>query len=174
MISLAEKGIVDFDYMMTIYNQSKENIIDELHGYIYKLPNVLNKENEVYVTSDEYLSGNIREKLSEAKLAAEIDSSYKEHVQALTNALPKELTASEIEIRIGATWVPTDIYNDFVYELLGTSHFSKRYIEVTYSSHTGNWNISGKTIDKGNIKAEKTYGTHRANGYRLIGRLSQS
>ncbi|WP_438273573.1 DEAD/DEAH box helicase family protein [Thomasclavelia ramosa] len=168
MISLAEKGIVDFDYMMTIYNQSKENIIDELHGYIYKLPNVLNKENEVYVTSDEYLSGNIREKLSEAKLAAEIDSSYKEHVQALTNALPKELTASEIEIRIGATWVPTDIYNDFVYELLGTSHFSKRYIEVTYSSHTGNWNISGKTIDKGNIKAEKTYGTHRANGYRLI------
>lgn len=168
MISLAEKGKIDFDYMMTIYHHSKEDIIDELHGFIYKLPNILDKDSEVYVTSDEYLSGNIREKLAEAKLAAEIDSSYEEHVQALTNALPKELTASEIEIRIGATWVPTDIYNDFVYELLGTSYFSKRYIEVTYSSHTGNWNISGKGMDRGNVKAEKTYGTHRANGYRLI------
>lgn len=168
MISLAEKGKVDLDYMSELYHQSKENIIDELHTFIYKLPNVLDKDQEVYVTADEYLSGNIREKLSEAKLAAELDSSYEEHVEALTRALPKELGATEIEVRIGATWVPVDIYNDFMYELLGTSVFSKRYIEITYSEHTGNWNVSGKTFERENVKAKKTFGTYRANAYRLI------
>lgn len=168
MISLAEKGKVDLDYMSELYHQPKENIIDELHTFIYKLPNVLDKNQEVYVTADEYLSGNIREKLSEAKLAAELDSNYEEHVEALTRALPKELSATEIEVRIGATWVPVDIYNDFMYELLGTSVFSKRYIEITYSEHTGNWNVSGKTFERGNIKAEKTFGTYRTNAYRLI------
>lgn len=168
MISLAEKGKVDLDYMCELYHQSKESIIDELHTLIYKLPHVSDEENDVYVTADEYLSGNIREKLAEAKLAAQLDPSYEEHVQALTQALPEELDASEIGVRIGATWIPVDIYNEFMYELLGTSAFSRQHIDIVFSSYTGNWNVNGKSFEKGNIKAESVYGIPEANAYRLI------
>ena len=168
MISLAEKGKVDLDYMCELYHQSKESIIDELHTLIYKLPHVSDEENDEYVTADEYLSGNIREKLAEAKLAAQLDPSYEEHVQALTQALPEELDASEIGVRIGATWIPVDIYNEFMYELLETSAFSRQHIDIAFSSYTGNWNVNGKSFEKGNIKAESVYGIPEANAYRLI------
>lgn len=169
MISLSEKGHVDISYMTKLTGSKEDKIIHDLKDIIYKLPNVLDENaKDVYVTSDEYLSGNIREKLETAKMAAVIDPQYQEHVEALQKALPKDLSVSEIEVRIGATWIPTEIYEQFMYELLGTSTFSQNYIEIFYSEHTGSWNIKNKSFDNSNIKATKTYGTHRAIAYRLI------
>lgn len=169
MISLSEKGHVDIPYMAKLVNLTEEKIISELKDIIFKLPNVLDQDSkDVYVTADEYLSGNIREKLETAKMAAVIDPQYQTHVQSLQKALPADLTASEIEVRIGATWIPVDIYEQFMFELLATSTFSKSYLSISYSNHTGSWNIKNKSFDNSNIKATKTYGTHRAIAYRLI------
>lgn len=169
MISLSEKGNIDLNYMSSLCGYSTEEIVKALTGIIYKVPNVLDKNQpDKYITADEYLSGNIREKLEEAKIATSLDSSYQGHVEALTSAMPKPLSASEIEARIGATWIPVDVYRQFMFELLGTSIYSQRYIDVNYTNVTGTWNITGKSYDKGNVKSEKTYGTSRVNGYKLI------
>ena len=169
MVSLGEKGKVDLEYMSELCNHSIDDMIDELDGVIYKVPNVLNSDTKAeYITADEYLSGNVREKLEIARLSVAIDSTYHKHVQALEKVLPKDLSASEIEVRLGATWIPEDIYTQFVHELLGTSAYYRDYINVTYSNVTGAWNISGKSYDKNNVKADKTYGTHRVSGYKLI------
>ncbi|MCD7949313.1 MAG: SNF2-related protein [Erysipelotrichaceae bacterium] len=165
LFSLSEKGKVDLDYMSLIYGKSSDDIISELNGIIYRLPYM---DKEIYVTSDEYLSGNIREKLGQAKLAAEINPLFNENINALKKAIPEPLTASEINVRIGATWIPEKIYQQFMFELLDTKTYSQRYIEIIYSSATGEYNICSKNMDRGNIFAEKTYGTHRANAYRLI------
>ncbi|MGN1182028.1 MAG: N-6 DNA methylase, partial [Faecalibacillus sp.] len=120
MVSLAEKGKVDLDYMSELCGHSIDEMIKELTGVIYKVPNILdNNAKDEYITADEYLSGNVREKLETAKLSAAIDSSYQKHVEALEKALPKNLSASEIEVRIGATWIPEDVYTQFVLDLLG-------------------------------------------------------
>ena len=166
-LSLSEKARIDFDYMSKLTGFDKQQIIEDLDGVIYRIPDIDDKE-EVYVTADEYLSGNIREKLKIAELAASINPSFNENVEALKKAMPKDLAASEIEVRIGATWIPQEIYTDFLHELLATTPYVKSMISITYSNITGNWNISRKNWDKGNPKAEKTYGTHRANAYRLI------
>jgi len=169
MVSLAEKGKVDLDYMSELCGHSIDEMIGELDGVIYKVPNVLNKDvKDEYITADEYLSGNVREKLETAKLSASIDPSYQGHVEALKKAMPKDLSASEIEVRLGATWIPEDVYTQFVFELLGTSAYYQDYITVTFSNTTGAWNISGKSYDKNNVKADRTYGTYRVNGYKLI------
>ena len=169
MVSLGEKGKVDLEYMSELCNHSIDDMIDELDGVIYKVPNVLDSDTKAeYITADEYLSGNVREKLEIARLSVAIDSTYHKHVQALEKVLPKDLSASEIEVRLGATWIPEDIYTQFVHELLGTSAYYRDYINVTYSNVTGAWNISGKSYDKNNVKADKTYGTHRVSGYKLI------
>lgn len=165
LFSLSEKGKVDLGYMSSIYGKSIDDIISELDGIIYRLPYM---DREIYVTADEYLSGNIREKLKQAELAAEINPLFNENVNALKKAMPEPLTASEIDVRIGATWIPEDIYKQFMFELLDTKTYSQRYIEIIYSSATGEYNICSKNMDRGNIFAEKTYGTHRANAYRLI------
>ena len=169
MVSLGEKGKVDLEYMSELCNHSIDDMIDELDGVIYKVPNVLDSDTKAeYITADEYLSGNVREKLEIARLSVAIDSTYHKHVQALEKVLPKDLSASEIEVRLGATWIPEGIYTQFVHELLGTSAYYRDYINVTYSNVTGAWNISGKSYDKNNVKADKTYGTHRVSGYKLI------
>lgn len=169
MVSLGEKGKVDLEYMSELCNHSIDDMVDELDGVIYKIPHVLDSDTkDEYVTADEYLSGDVREKLEIARLSVAIDSTYHKHVQALEKVLPKDLSASEIEVRLGATWIPEDIYTQFVHELLGTSAYYRDYINVTYSNVTGAWNISGKSYDKNNVKADKTYGTHRVSGYKLI------
>ena len=167
MLSLSEKGQIDFDYMHQLTGFDKEKMIHDLKGVIYKIPHI-DDEEDVYVTADEYLSGNVREKLKIASLSAEMDPSYKENVEALKQAMPQDLTASEIEVRIGATWIEPEIYHDFLVEILSPSPFIQEMIQVSYSSVTAEWNISNKNWDRGNAKAEKTYGTHRANAYRLI------
>lgn len=167
MLSLSEKGQIDFDYMHQLTGFDKEKMIHDLKGVIYKIPHIDDDE-DVYVTADEYLSGNVREKLKIASLSAEMDPSYKENVEALKQAMPQDLTASEIEVRIGATWIEPEIYHDFLVEILSPSPFIQERIQVSYSSVTAEWNISNKNWDRGNAKAEKTYGTHRANAYRLI------
>lgn len=167
MLSLSEKGQIDFDYMHQLTGFNKEKMIHDLKGVIYRIPHI-DDEDDIYVTADEYLSGNVREKLKIASLSAEIDPNYKENVEALKQALPQDLTASEIEVRIGATWIEPEIYHDFLVEILSPSPFIQERIQVSYSSVTAEWNISNKNWDRGNAKAEKTYGTHRANAYRLI------
>lgn len=167
MLSLSEKGQIDFDYMHQLTGFDKEKMIYDLKGVIYRIPHI-DDDDDIYVTADEYLSGNVREKLKIASLSAEIDPSYKENVEALKQAMPQDLTASEIEVRIGATWIEPEIYHDFLVEILSPSPFIQERIQVSYSSVTAEWNISNKNWDRGNAKAEKTYGTHRANAYRLI------
>lgn len=167
MISLAEKAKIDFDYMNQLTGFDKEKMVEDLKGVIYQIPDI-DDNNEVYVTADEYLSGNIRQKLKVAEMAVSFNPIYQENIDALKQAMPDELSASEIEVRLGATWIPENIYEDFMHELLSTSTFVQSRINITYSKATGNWNISNKNWDRGNAKAEKTYGTHRANAYRLL------
>lgn len=168
MVSLSEKAKVDINYMSELTGISNEKIKEDLDGIIFKVPSVLNEEQEEYVTADEYLSGNIREKLEVAKMSAAIDPKYQKNVEALEKAMPKELTASEIEVRLGTTWIPVEIYQQFLYELLDTPSWVRNYTKLSYSSYNANWNISAKNMDKESVKADKTYGTSRANAYRLM------
>lgn len=168
MVSLSEKAKVDINYMSELTGISNEKIKKDLDGIIFKVPSVLNEEQEEYVTADEYLSGNIREKLEVAKMSAAIDPKYQKNVEALEKAMPKELTASEIEVRLGAPWIPVEIYQQFLYELLDTPSWVRNYTKLSYSSYNANWNISAKNMDKESVKADKTYGTSRANAYRLM------
>ena len=168
MLSLSEKGQIDFEYMTSLTGFDKDKIINDLRGVIYKIPNINETTEENYVTADEYLSGNIREKLKIAELSASIDPQYHYHVESLKQAMPEDLSASEIAVRIGATWIEPQIYQKFMFELLSTGFYAKQSMQVNFSKMTGEWNVSNKNIDRGNAKAEKTYGTHRANAYRLI------
>lgn len=168
MVSLSEKAKVDINYMSELTGISNEKIKEDLDGIIFKVPSVLNEEQEEYVTADEYLSGNIREKIEVAKMSVAIDPKYQKNVEALEKAMPKELTASEIEVRLGATWIPVEIYQQFLYELLDTPSWVRNYTKLSYSSYNANWNISAKNMDKESVKADKTYGTSRANAYRLM------
>lgn len=169
LLSLSEKAKVDLDYMSSLTGFDKTKILSDLHGVIYKIPNAAEPDNDdVYVTADEYLSGNIRNKLRIAELSAKLDPQYEQHVEALKQAMPTELSASEIDVRIGATWIPSTDYEAFMNEILSMSFFAKENIHVSYNKIDSSWSISNKTRDRNNIKAEKTYGTHRANAYRLI------
>ena len=169
LLSLSEKAKVDLDYMSGLTGFDKEKIRNDLHGVIYKVPNAADPDAEdIYVTADEYLSGNIRNKLRIAELSAQLDSQYVQHVEALKQAMPTELSASEIDVRIGATWIPSTDYEAFMNEILSMSFYAKENIHVSYNKIDSSWSISNKTRDRNNIKAEKTYGTHRANAYRLI------
>lgn len=168
-ISLSEKGKVDIAYISSLCNRSNDEVINDLQGMIYKIPNITTENSkEEYVTTDEYLSGNIRDKLEIAELSAKIDAQYQNHVDVLKQSLPTPLPASEISVRIGATWIPESDYRDFLFELFETSSYNQGYIDVTYSDIADKWNIKNKTFDRGNVKAESTYGTNRVNGYKLI------
>ena len=163
-LSIAEKARVDMEYMMNLTGKSASDIVSELTGVIFRLP----ESPETYVTADEYLSGNVREKLRQAEEAAVLDSSYSVNVEALRSAQPKDLDASEIEVRLGATWIDKGYVRQFMLELLDPPFYLRRKIGLEYSEFTAEWNISGKSVDSGNINAYYTYGTDRANAYKIL------
>lgn len=170
-VSLAEKAKVDMDYMVELTGKTEQEVYADLTGVIFLNPmhGYGGSSEEKYLTADEYLSGNVREKLEWAKRSAELyPEDYTAHVQALERVQPVDLTASEIAVRLGATWLPPKIVEQFMFELFSTSNRSRWNIHVHYSKYTGEWNIEGKSYDKGNIKAQNTYGTKRISGYKII------
>ena len=156
-ISIAEKACVDMDFMQSLTGLSEEQIVKDLEGVIFRNPEKIGSEGKPhYETADEYLSGNVREKLKTARRFAEMHPDiYSINVTALEKVQPKDLSASEIDVRLGATWLPPDVIKDFIFELLETPYMYRRYIDVFYSSYTANWNVKGKNDDRsGNIKAK--------------------
>ena len=166
-LSLSEKARVDIDYMCSLTGKNAEEIEQELSGVIFRLPDVAGGEPE-FVSEDEYLSGNVREKLKEAKLAAMTSEVYQSNVEALEKVQPKDLTASEISVRLGATWIPASDVSEFMFQLLDTPNYNRWNIKIHFSKFTGEWNIEGKSNNKGNPKVNNAYGTHRANAYKII------
>ena len=163
ILSLSEKAVVDLDYMSELTDKSKEDIIKDLEGIIFKIPN-----EDKYVAADEYLSGNVREKLKIAEQALLDDSSYQINVDRLKEVVPKDLSASEIGIKLGAIWIPTDIVRQFMFELLDTPSYNRYDIKVRYNDFTSEWYIDNKSSDRSNVKAYSTYGTGRINAYKII------
>ena len=166
-VSLSEKARVDMEYMCSLTGKSAEEVEKELSGVIFRIPGEKGKEPH-FVSEDEYLSGNVREKLKAAELAAQADKVYQANVEALKKVQPQELAASEISVRLGTTWVPTGDIEDFMFGLLDTPNYAKWNIKVHLAEYTGEWQVEGKSQDKGNVKANNTYGTHRANAYKII------
>lgn len=166
-ISLAEKAKVDMDFMSELTGKSEEELERELSGVVFRLSES-GTENPKYVSEDEYLSGNVREKLKVAELTAQSDARYQVNVTALQNVQPKDLSASEINIRLGTTWLPESDVEDFMFQLLNTPNYMQWRIKVHFSKYTGEWQVEGRSLDKGNVKANNTYGTTRANAYRII------
>lgn len=167
-LSLSEKACVDMDYLCSLTGKSAEEVEQELKGVIFRLPESEGMEQPRFVSEDEYLSGNVRKKLRAAKLAAEISEVYQSNVEALEKVQPKDLTASEISVRLGATWIPEEDIAAFMFELLQTPNYSQWKIKVHFSRHTGDWNVEGKSVDRGNPRANNTYGTNRVNAYKII------
>ena len=169
-VSIGEKANVDIEYMKSLTGKSEDEIYSELQGVIFLNPIFSPNRNEPkYLPADEYLSGNVREKLRTAKENAEIyPELYTVNVKYLEKVQPKDLTASEISVRLGATWIPSKYIQEFVFELLEPSQYTRPFIKVHYFEYTGEWNIEGKSYDKGNVKAKNTYGSVRANAYNII------
>ena len=169
-LSLAEKAKVDMSYMMELTHKSEEEILFDLKGVIFLNPEHDGNEDVAhkYLPADEYLSGNVREKLRTARAFAETDEGYTVNVQSLEAVQPVDLTASEISVRLGAAWLPTEVVRDFTFELLRTPYYQRRNIKVHYSTYTGEWNIDGKSLDRGNVRSENTFGTERINAYKII------
>ena len=170
-VSISEKACVDMEYMEQLTGKPREELAEELKGVIFRLPEpVPEGEQPRYVTADEYLSGNVRKKLRQAQLAAQQDPSFAINVEALAAAQPKDLDASEIEVRLGATWIDKKYIQQFMYETFDTPFYMRHgSIQVNYSSYTAEWQITGKTyLSKNDVAAYTTYGTDRANAYRLL------
>lgn len=166
-VSISEKAAVNIPFMETLTGKTEEEIVQDLKGVIYLLPSS-NSDNRNYVTADEYLSGNIRDKLEIAELAAKSDPQYALNVEALKQVMPKPLTATEIDVRLGATWIDKDIYQQFIYELLKTPIYMMPGIEVNFSKYTSEWQVKGKSIDCNNTLSNMTFGTSRKNAYSII------
>lgn len=170
-VSLGEKATIDMDYMMELSGKVENEIFEDLKGVIFLNPlyEYGNSYEPKYLTADEYLSGNVREKLRIAKKSAELyPEDYKVNVEALQKVQPKDLTASEISVRLGATWLPPDDVQEFIFHLLETPRYAQWNIKVHFSPFTSEWNIEGKSYDKGNVRAYNTYGTSRINAYKII------
>ena len=170
-VSLGEKATIDMDYMMGLSGKSENEIFEDLKGVIFLNPlyEYGNSYEPKYLMADEYLSGNVREKLRIAKNSAELyPKDYKVNVEALQKVQPKDLTASEISVRLGATWLPPDEVQEFIFHLLETPRYAQWNIKVHFSPFTSEWNIEGKSYDKGNVRAYNTYGTSRINAYKII------
>lgn len=163
ILSISEKASVDLEYMSNLTGKTEEQLIKELEGSIYKDPML-----EKYVTADEYLSGNIREKLKIAQEFALNNPEYETNVKALESVKIKDLSASEISVRLGATWIPPKYIEQFVFELLETPSYNRNEIKVNYSNYTSDWSISGKSVDWKNTRSNTTYGTKRINAYQII------
>ena len=163
-VSIAEKARVDLPYMAQLTGIEPEQLTKELNGVIFPVPN-----QDIYVTADEYLSGNVRQKLREAMQAAAQNPLYLPNVTALKAAQPKDLDASEIDVRLGATWLDKSVIQDFMLETFAPPMYLHRVIHVNYSEYTAEWNISGKSaVSESNVSAYVTYGTRRANAYRIL------
>ena len=167
-LSLSEKACVDMEYMCSLTGKDAAEIERELSGVIFRLPDMRGEGEPEFVSEDEYLSGNVRQKLREARLAAQSDPVYESNVEALLKVQPKDLTASEISVRLGTTWIPTQDVEDFMFGLLETPNYARWHMKVQFFQLTGEWQIEGKSNDKGNVKANNTYGTHRASAYKII------
>lgn len=170
-VSLGEKATIDMDYMMELSGKSENEIFEDLKGVIFLNPlyEYGNSYEPKYLMADEYLSGNVREKLRIAKNSAELyPEDYKVNIEALQKVQPKDLTASEISVRLGATWLPPDDVQEFIFHLLETPRYAQWNIKVHFSPFTSEWNIEGKSYDKGNVRAYNTYGTSRINAYKII------
>ena len=170
-VSLGEKARIDMEYMSQLTGKDEQKLFDELKGVIFLNPMHTNENDgkEKYLTADEYLSGNVREKLDWAKRSAELyPEDYTVNVEALTAVQPKDLTPAEITVRLGTTWIPPEYIKQFTFELLTPSYYAQSKIDVHYSNFTGNWNVSGKNSDRNNVKINNTYGTHRINALKII------
>ena len=170
-VSLGEKATIDMDYMMELSGKSENEIFEDLKGVIFLNPlyEYGNSYEPKYLMADEYLSGNVREKLRIAKNSEELyPEDYKVNVEALQKVQPKDLTASEISVRLGATWLPPDDVQEFIFHLLETPRYAQWNIKVHFFPFTSEWNIEGKSYDKGNVRAYNTYGTSRINAYKII------
>lgn len=169
-VSIGEKACIDMAYMQSLTGKEENELFNDLKGVIFLNP--LYEENNdnqsKYFTADEYLSGNVREKLAIARNSAKVDSRFNINVEALEKVQPEDLTASEISVRLGSTWLPVDIVQQFIYEFLNTPGYAKSSIIVHYSKYTGEWSIDGKSYDRSNVKAYNTYGSARINAYRII------
>ena len=169
-VSIAEKARVDMEYMEQLTGKTSDELVAELQGVIFRLPGpVPEGERPTYVTADEYLSGNVRRKLRQAQRAAQQDPAFAINVEALTAAQPKDLDASEIEVRLGATWIDKEYIQQFMYETFNTPNYLQRAIQVNYTSYTAEWQITGKSsVSENNVAAYTTYGTSRANAYKIL------
>ena len=169
-VSISEKACVDMAYMEQLTGKTGEELADELRGVIFRVPGQTEPDGTPhYVTADEYLSGNVRRKLRQAQRAAEQDPAFAVNVEALTAARPKDLDASEIEVRLGATWIDKEYIQQFMYETFDTPFYLQRSIEVHYSAFTAEWQISGKNaVGQRDVAAYTTYGTGRANAYKIL------
>ena len=170
-VSIGEKACVDLGFMASLMGGGSdriEQIKRDLAGVIFKDPESGDDPLTGWQTADEYLSGRVREKLKTARRAAEHDPAYAVNVESLEKVQPKDLTAGEIGVRLGTTWIPEDVIEDFTFELLGTPWHCQRRIHIRYSKVTGEWNVSEKSIDRSNIRAYNTYGTGRINAYKII------
>ena len=169
-VSISEKACVDMAYMAELTGKTSDELAAELQGVIFRVPGQVEKDGTPhYVTADEYLSGNVRRKLRQAQRAAQQDPSFAVNVEALTAAQPKDLDASEIEVRLGATWIDKEYIQQFMYETFDTPFYLQRNIEVNYTPFTAEWQITGKSsISQNNVAAYTTYGTSRANAYKIL------
>lgn len=169
-VSIAEKARVDMEYMEQLTGKTSDELASELQGVIFRLPgSVPEGERPTYVTADEYLSGNVRRKLRQAQRAAQQDPAFAINVEALTAAQPKDLDASEIEVRLGATWIDKEYIQQFMYETFNTPYYLQRAIQVNYASYTAEWQVTGKnSVSENNVAAYTTYGTSRANAYKIL------
>ena len=165
-LSLSEQGHVDLGYMSKLTGKTTEAIINDLTGIIFRDPVKVDTDgNPIYLPADEYLSGNVREKLQAAKAVAKNDPQFQVNVAALEKVQPKDLEASEISVRLGATWIPAEYVQQFLEELLDAPYYTRRMVKVEFAAYTGSWAITNKKFGDGNIKATVTYGTNRANAY---------
>ncbi|MBO5494529.1 MAG: DEAD/DEAH box helicase family protein [Eubacterium sp.] len=169
-VSMGEKAEIDLEYMMQLTGKTEEEIADDLTGIIFLNPMYSEDRpaEKKYLMADEYLSGDVRAKLRVAENMAKVNPAFEVNAEALRKVQPKDLTASEIDVRLGATWLPPKYIQQFIFELLDPPYYYSYKIKVNYSHYTGEWNITGKSSDKGNVKANSTYGTTRINAYKII------
>ena len=168
VVSLAEHGGIDLAYMQQLSGKTQEELVKDLSGLMFRVPGMGTEEDPVYQTAEEYLSGNVRQKLEQARQAAALDPVYRANADALAAVQPKELTASEINVHLGTTWIPADDVRQFVLELMQPKAWVAQHIQVHYEPVTPRWSVTGGRMDSVNVRATTTYGTKRRSFYDLL------
>lgn len=168
VVSLAEHGGIDLAYMQQLSGKTQEELVKDLSGLMFRVPGMGTEEDPVYQTAEEYLSGNVRQKLEQARQAAALNPVYRANADALAAVQPKELTASEINVHLGTTWIPADDVQQFVLELMQPNAWVAQHIQVHYEPVTARWSVTGGRMDSVNVRATATYGTKRRSFYDLL------